>query len=78
AGFTSWRDLLEVQHKLDRTADRIVSIGDVASYGSIVVSPRDRTLKVYWKGKQSDRLMKVIADIPDGLKAQIFPAKYSR
>src|SRR5262249_58405814 len=77
AGFASWSDLLATQRHLDEAADAIAGAAEQANgFGSIVVDPEHREVRVYWKGHMPAPVQQMVAAAKSAVR--VLPAAFSK
>jgi hypothetical protein len=80
-GFSSWDALFAIQDRLDSVADRIVDAAGSSNskgYASVVVSARDNSLSLYWKGALPPSIVATVAKVaPKEMRVAILPAEHS-
>ncbi len=80
AGFKSWDEFLEVQVRLDQTADAIRDMAarpENPGFGSLIVSQMDKQLKLYWKGPVPVGVLDIAAHMPAGYSVRSFASPYT-
>jgi hypothetical protein len=75
-GYASWADLMAVQERLDKAADRIVA-SNGAGYAGIVVSAEKRKLTVYWHGTPTGRAKSALDSARKNVAVSVVPAAHS-
>ncbi|MEV4741623.1 hypothetical protein [Streptomyces sp. NPDC049555] len=79
--------LLEIQqkqHVLDKVAGDITEgLSEYArakldGFTEVVVDPEHNHLRLYWKGTPPQRVRQILAHLPDGVTAEVLPARYSK
>jgi hypothetical protein len=79
-GFASWKDLLAFQDRLVDAADRIteaVRRDADSGYAGIVLSPEDRELRLYWKGRQPESIAALVAGLRGDVTVRTLSAPHS-
>lgn len=76
-GFHDWADLMKVQARLDAAADRIGAAGG-EGFSGIVVSPENRKLRVYWKGRPPSSVREVIDAQRHDVAIDVLSARFSK
>jgi len=82
SGFTSWRQLFDVQAPLDDVASRIEDIASAnpkSGFTSVAVDAKTASLTVYWHGEPS-RVERAALDavLARGTKIKVVQARYSK
>jgi hypothetical protein len=76
-GFASWSDLLATQRHLDDAADAIAAAAEQANgFGSVVVDPENREVRVYWKGHIPAPVQQAVAAADSVVR--VLPAAFSK
>ena len=75
-GYSSWADLMAVQERLDKAADRIVASNGVG-YAGIAVSAEKRKLTVYWHGTPTGRAKSALDAARRNVAVSVVPAAHS-
>jgi hypothetical protein len=77
AGFASWTDLLQLQARMNATAERIIAAAHQTAdsgFAGVIADPTNRELRVYWKGQAPAGLVAATrATVP----VSVLPAAYT-
>ncbi|HEX8631112.1 MAG TPA: hypothetical protein VF755_23385 [Catenuloplanes sp.] len=79
-GFSSWAELMQMQHQLNTAATRIQEVAKATArsgYANIVAAPENRELVVYWQGRVPAAVQRVIAAQSNSVPIRVVPARYS-
>lgn len=79
-GFASWKDLLAVQDKLVKAADRITAAArrdGGSGYAGVVLAAENRELRLYWKGRQPEAIEDLVAELRRDVTVRTLSARYS-
>ena len=78
-GFASWQDLLGMQQRLVRAADRVTAAArvDGSGFAGIVAAPENRELRVYWKGNAPASVTSALSDVRREVAVSVLPARHS-
>lgn len=79
-GFSSWTEVMAMQHRLNTAATRIQEAARAlpgSGYASTVAAPENRELVVYWRGQVPASVQGVIAEQSKDVPVRVIPARYS-
>lgn len=80
AGFRDWAEVFDMQNKLNAAADRITdarATGTDDGYTGIVADPRNRELKVFWRGPVPAKVAQAIDDVKRDVPVAQAAGRYS-
>lgn len=78
-GFGSWEELLAMQERLVKGADRVTAASErgASGFAGVVVAAEERQLKVFWKGELPNDVKQTLAEVRRDVKVAVHPAQHS-
>jgi hypothetical protein len=78
-GFASWQELMSMQRRLVRAADRITAAtrADGSGFAGIVAAPENRELQLFWKGDTPASVKALLSDVRQDVPVSVHRARYS-
>lgn len=77
-------EVLKRQNMLDKVARDITDgrsehdRAQIPGFAGLTVDPDNNRLHLYWKGTPTQRVQRILEKLPDGVRADIIPARYSK